>query len=92
LPAVLVGVMCVVHAAMRRGEDEMEEADRITAGDMMRSLDLHESLLARRQAAARLAVEEPLPSVASAAHALQEPRTAENVTPLTLGDRKRSDP
>jgi hypothetical protein len=92
LPAVLVGVMCVVHASMRRGEDEIEEADRITAGDMMRSLDLHESLLARRQAAARLAAEEPLPAAASAAPAPQESRTAENVTPLTLGDRKRSDP
>ncbi len=51
LPAVLVGVMCVVHAAMRRGEDDMEDADRITAGDMLRALDLQESLLARRQAA-----------------------------------------
>jgi len=92
LPAVLVGVMCVVHAAMRRGEDEIEEADRITAGDMMRSLDLHEALLARRQAAARLAAEEPLPAGTSAGHAPPEPRSAENVTPLTLGDRKRSDP
>ena len=92
LPAVLVGVMCVVHAAMRRGEDEIEEADRITAGDMMRSLDLHEALLARRQAAARRAAEEPLPAGTSAGHAPPEPRSAENVTPLTLGDRKRSDP
>ena len=92
LPAVLVGVMCVVHASMRRGEDEMEEADRITAGDMMRSLDLHESLLARRQAAARLAAAEEPPLAASAATQPPEPRTAENVTPLTLGDRKRSDP
>ena len=92
LPAVLVGVMCVVHAAMRRGEDEIEEADRITAGDMMRSLDLHDALLARRQAAARRAAEEPLPAGTSAGHAPPEPRSAENVTPLTLGDRKRSDP
>jgi hypothetical protein len=92
LPAVLVGVMCVVHASMRRGEDEIEEADRITAGDMMRSLDLHESLLARRQAAARLAAEEP-PLVAVAEPQPQGARSAaENVTPLTLGDRKRSDP
>ena len=52
LPAVLVGVMCVVHAAMRRGEDDAEDADRITAGDMRRALDLHEALLAKRQAAA----------------------------------------
>jgi hypothetical protein len=90
LPAVLVGVMCVVHAAMRRGEDEIEEADRITAGDMMRSLDLHESLLARRQAAARLAAAEETPASIEAASS--ESRSAENVTPLTLGERKRGDP
>ena len=55
LPAVLVGIMCVVHGAMRRGEDEIDEADRITAGDMMRSIDLHEALLARRRASAEAA-------------------------------------
>jgi hypothetical protein len=93
LPAVLVGVMCVVHSSMRRGEDEIEEADRITAGDLMRSLDLHESLLARRQTAARLAAaEEPPAAAASAGPPSQEARTAENVTPLTLGERKRGDP
>ena len=91
LPAVLVGVMCVVHAAMRRGEDEIEEADRITAGDMMRSLDLHESLLARRRAAAGLAAAEETP-LAATADVPSEPRSAENVTPLTLGERKRGDP
>jgi hypothetical protein len=90
LPAVLVGVMCVVHAAMRRGEDEMEEAERITAADMMRSLDLHESLLARRRAAAELATAD----VAEIdAPAQPEPRpAADNVTPLAVGDRKRGDP
>ena len=98
LPAVLVGMMAVVHAAMRRGEDEMEEADRITAGDMLRSLDLQR--VAARQAPGR----EPgwLPSRslpprsrrrAAGRASPQEARpAAENVTPLTLGDRKRSDP
>jgi hypothetical protein len=94
LPAVLVGIMCVVHGAMRRGEEEIAEADRITAGDMMRSLDLHETLLAKRQAAAGLAAAEPQQPVASAGPPPQaEARpSAENVTPLTLGERKRSDP
>ena len=50
LPAVLVGIMAVVHGAMRRGEDEMEEADRITAGDMIRSLRYSELLKAQRPA------------------------------------------
>ena len=48
LPAVLVAIMAVVHAAMRRGEDEMEEADRITAGDMLRSLKYNDLLQAQR--------------------------------------------
>lgn len=86
LPAVLVGVMCVVHGAMRRGEEDELEADRITAGDMMRSLDLHEALLARRKAAELAGDLSP----ADAPEPGQRP-AAENVTPLTLGDRKRSD-
>jgi hypothetical protein len=57
---------------------------------MMRSLDLHESLLARRQAAARLAAAEETPASIEAASS--ESRSAENVTPLTLGERKRGDP
>jgi hypothetical protein len=87
LPAVLVGIMVVVHGAMRRGENLMEDADRVTAGDMLRSLDLHEMMLARRQAAV---VEDP---AAEPHPASPEQRpAAENVTPLTLSDRKRIDP
>ncbi len=59
LPAVLVGIMAVVHGAMRRGEDELEDADRVTAGDMLRSLDLHEALR-QAQAAAQMAAAKPL--------------------------------
>ena len=73
---------------MRRGEDEIAEADRITAGDMMRSLELHEALLVRRRAASGLAEEPAEPGEP----ALQERPAAENVTPLALGERKRGDP
>jgi hypothetical protein len=93
LPAVLVGVMCVVHASMRRGEDDMEDADRITAGDMRRALDLQESLTVRRQAAVQIAEAEDIQPAASSEPPTTEARpTAENVTPLALGERKRSDP
>jgi hypothetical protein len=87
LPAVLVAIMAVVYGAMRRGEDELADADRISAGDMMRSLDLHDALLARRQAHPGEAepVEPPAPAEA-------RPRPAENVTPLTLSERKRPEP
>ncbi|MEW9805826.1 hypothetical protein ABUE31_07520 [Mesorhizobium sp. ZMM04-5] len=90
LPAVLVGIMCVVHGAMRRGEDEIDDADRITAGDLLRSLDLHEALLARRRASADIADDAP---VDGADQTRREHRpAAENVMSLTLGERKRSDP
>ena len=94
LPAVLVAMMMVVHAAMRRGEDGMEDADRITAGDMMRSLRLREMLrengsdvvvppAGQAQEETRPAPDETRPTRVA---------TAENVTPLSLSDRKRADP
>ena len=97
LPAVLVGIMAVVHGAMRRSEENLVDADRITAGDMLRSLDLHDALLAMRRVAAAHEAPEPSeqdqPETPDEVPAVPEARqTAENVTPLTLGDRKRPDP
>ena len=60
-----------------------------------RALDLQKSLAARRQAAPSeiAAAEDIQPAAASGSPPPAEARpTAENVTPLTLGDRKRSDP
>ncbi len=97
LPAVLVGIMAVVHGAMRRGEDEMEEADRITAGDMIRSLRYSELLKVQRPSEIERADAEPgqegdtgvdVGRVSGAARSA----AAENVTPLSLSDRKRADP
>jgi hypothetical protein len=82
LPAVLVAIMAVVHGAVRRGEEQIAQADRYSAADLMRSLDLHEALMRRRQFAddpAETAPVAPMPA-------------AENVTPLTLSDRKRHEP
>ena len=53
LPAVLVGIMAVVHASMRRGEEGLQEAERMTAADLLRSLDLSEALAARRTSVTR---------------------------------------
>jgi hypothetical protein len=92
LPAVLVGIMMVVHASMRRGEDALEEADRISAGDMMRALQFNDLLQARKQATA--AEEAPVvePPQTEAEQRPVRVASAENVTPLSLGDRKRADP
>ena len=93
LPAVLVGVMVVVFGAIRRGEDELDDAGRITAADMMRSLDLHEALL-RKQAAARreqAIVEDQDAAEAEEASGPPDPPVRENVTALSLTERKRGD-
>lgn len=93
LPGVLVAILAVAHAAMRRGEDEMDDAERITAADMMRSLEIHEAIAARRRAAA---IEDAVPQEDMAAVAETEqdqpPPAAENVTPLSVADRKRHEP
>ncbi len=95
LPGVLVGIMAVVHASMRRGEEGLSDADRITAADMLRSLDLHQTIMARHQAAeaAPAAPTAPAPAEERPAAAAHDPRPAvpENVTPLSVGERKRLD-
>jgi hypothetical protein len=93
LPAVLVGIMAVVHASMRRGEEGLQEAERMTAADLLRSLDLSEALAARRTAL-KTALGEVGEAAASErpGEPLAETRpAAENVTPLSLGERKRID-
>ena len=96
LPAVLVGIMMVVHATMRRGEDALEDADRISAGDMMRALEFNDLLQARKQAAAAAppVVEQPPAQQPPAEPEVRpaRPASAENVTPLSLTERKRADP
>ncbi|MGI3128364.1 hypothetical protein [Nitratireductor sp. PBL-C9] len=91
LPAVLVGVLAVVFASIRRGEAELTPADRITAADMMRSLELHDAILARKAAAETQTP--PEPTEAQPVPPEAEPQPARNITPLsTLTDRKRQEP
>ncbi|MBN7757123.1 MULTISPECIES: hypothetical protein [Alphaproteobacteria] len=91
LPAVLVGVLAVVFASIRRGEAELTPADRITAADMMRSLELHDAIVARKAAAETQTP--PEPTEAQPVPPEAEPQPARNITPLsTLTDRKRQEP
>lgn len=93
LPAVLVGIMAVVHAAMRRSESDLDDADRLTAGDLLRSLDLNEAIMARRRASAILDEAQVASAVPVVDQPAPEPRpSAENVTPLSIAERKRQDP
>ncbi|GAB5505524.1 MAG: hypothetical protein Rhirs2KO_06870 [Rhizobiaceae bacterium] len=86
MPAVLVGIMAIVYGAIRRDEDELTEADLITAGDMLRALDVHAAIAARRKEESDTTSPEPVPDSREA-----KPE-APNVTPLSLTDRKRTDP
>ena len=73
--------MAIVHAAVRRDDDALPEADMISAGDLLRALDVHAALAARQRAEERPS--EPAPDTRP---------DAPNVTPLTLAERKRNDP
>ncbi|MBX3531162.1 MAG: hypothetical protein KF849_11180 [Rhizobiaceae bacterium] len=85
LPAVLVGIMAVVYGAIRRGEDEMDEAELVSAADMARALRLSGVLAAARaEAPAEEPEAAPVPAQAPAA-------SDKNVTPLPLAGSKRFD-
>jgi hypothetical protein len=86
LPAVLVGVLAVVYASIRNGEAALTEADRMTAAEILRALDLREEL------ARRAVREEPVPVVTASEQAAAPSEIPENVTALTLTDRKRHEP
>jgi hypothetical protein len=93
LPGVLVAILAVAHAAARRGEEDMLDADRISAGDLLRALEIQQALNARVAAApaadTQTDVETPVTSPSPPA---MHPATAENVTPLPMAERKRNDP
>jgi len=92
LPGVLIAIMAIVQGVIRRGDERMADADRITAADMFRSIELHDALLARRQ---RQPEDGPADGEAAkdgAPAAPPRPATAENVTPIALSERKRHDP
>ena len=89
MPAVLVGIMAIVYGAIRRDEDELTEADLITAGDMLRALDVHAAIAARRNEASRSTEPDGEETPPDRREAQPD---APNVTPLSLTDRKRTDP
>jgi hypothetical protein len=93
LPAVLVGVMAVAHGAARRDEEELAEADRVTAADIFRALELNAAIQAKRreqdgEAADAKALEQLVAEARAQQHPSMRP-VAENVTPLS--ERKRID-
>lgn len=98
LPVVLVLVLMIVNDAMRQDSETLEEAENITAAEMLRAMALY-----RRMEAAGVMPEpvrgEPLePDVASepVEEPLPEPEVAQveddgTVTPIDAAHRKRND-
>lgn len=90
LPGVLIAIMAIVQGVIRRGDERMADADRITAADMFRSIELHDALMARRQRPH--GPDGDAPAADAAPPVPPRPATAENVTPIALSERKRHDP
>jgi hypothetical protein len=66
LPVVLVLVLMIVHDAMRREANSMEEAETITAAEMIRAVDLYRQMQA-------VAPAQPVEVVVAEAEAESEP-------------------
>ena len=78
LPVVLVLVLMIVHDAMRRETGGLEEAETISAAEMLRSLDLY------RQLTGKSLVMEPAVAVADGPAVIVEPeRPVAPATPAT---------
>lgn len=88
LPAVLVGILAVVHSAMRRSENNLDDAERLTAADLFRALDLNQALHEKRMLAA---AEQPAAADDTQPMSDTRPPSSENVTTLALAERKRLD-
>ena len=91
LPAALVGIMAVVYGAIRRSEETMTDVDRLSAGDVLRALEIQDTLLAKARARGEAAAAESAAKAEPVAEPEARPAPPENVTPLTLGDRKRGE-
>jgi hypothetical protein len=97
LPVVLVLVLMVVNDAMRRDAEAMEEAESVTAAEMMRALALYRQINAEETQAAPPAAAEPIVvDPAAAVSPAVPPASAVDpvdgtVTPIDAAQRKRND-
>lgn len=88
LPVVLVLVLMIVNDAMRRDSSSLEEAENITAAEMLRALALY-----RRMEAAGIDVASGQPKAEPEAPpaAAELPPDEATVTPIEAAQRKRND-
>ncbi|KKC33461.1 hypothetical protein [Devosia psychrophila] len=92
LPVVLVLVLMIVNDAMRKDSESLEEAENITAAEMLRAMALF-----RQMEAAGIDVSTGKPKPVPAAELIDPPVVAEiapddaTVTPIDAAQRKRTD-
>jgi hypothetical protein len=99
LPVVLVLVLMVVNDAMRRDADAMEEAESVTAAEMIRAVSLYRQLNGAAEPTRTVPpeppAEEPLVATAEASDTQTNPAETTDdegtVTPIDSAQRKRQE-
>ncbi|WMT86919.1 hypothetical protein NO932_18825 [Pelagibacterium sp. 26DY04] len=100
LPVVLVLLLSVAHAAMRRDAESLDDAETLTAADMMRAVALHNQMMAVRAQPAEILPErsedeEPATGETETLTVAPEPARAEDDDTVTqlpgLTQRKRTE-
>ncbi|MGA1831333.1 hypothetical protein [Rhizobium wenxiniae] len=93
LPGVMVFILAVAHASIRRQEEKLPYAERITAAELMRAVEIQRALSASGvdlEAAVTRAEQEE--SKAEGEDAAEEPNNITNLDPRTRGrDRLHDD-
>jgi len=92
LPGVMVFILAVAHASIRRQEEKLPYAERITAAELMRALEIQRALSANGvdlEAAVARAEEE---NKAEGEGTTEEPNNITNLDPRSRGrDRLHDD-
>jgi hypothetical protein len=72
LPGVMVFILAVVHAAIRRQDEKLPFADRITAGELLRALEVQRAIAANGLTVEQAAAIQAETSASARAHADSE--------------------
>lgn len=93
LPVVLVLVLMIVHDAMRREAQSMEEAETMTAAEMLRAVAIYREMQLETGTTEpeKLVAEAEPPPPAPKEAVPTPPPSDENVTPIEAGRGKRGD-
>ncbi len=94
LPGVMVFILAVVHGAIRRQEEKLPYAERITAAELLKALEVQKALAASGidlEASVRKAGEKELGENEQAAEADTEPNNITNLDARSRRDRLHDD-